>query len=139
MFCVLGSLPENQKQDYQFTNFTNHAELRSHRLDLIGTINVLYYFEVYRSKDNSKQVHCLMEDSSIIVFSMKTKKVITVILADLGSLNKYINKVDIEGKNKMILIRCAELNGKYKTNKIELSDKESKDYLERKLRILAYR
>lgn len=143
MVCILGFLPENETKDYQLTNFaennnfTNHVKLRNHRLDLINTLNVLYYFEVYRFIDKSRQIHCLLEDSSIVVFSKVSKKVITVILADPDLLNKYINKFDLERRDELILNRCAGLNKKYKANEAKLSDIEAEDYLARKNKILA--
>lgn len=136
MFCILGLLPENETQDYQLTNLTTHAELRKFRMNLIVSTNVLYYFEVYRFKDQSRQVHCLLEDGSIVIFNKLTKKVITVILADQDLLYKYINKYGLEERDKTVVLRCGGLNKKYKANDKELEEEISKDYKRRKDNII---
>lgn len=120
---------------------TKHCEQRQARVNLIAkNAEPLFYFEIYRSKDSSRQIHCLLNDASIVVFSKKDYKIITVIIPETKTLDKYIKFVAnmIEENDLTKLKRCAKLNRKSKASNIDNDmNIDIEDYMRRKLNIMS--
>lgn len=142
MTCILGPVINNEINHYQLDNpLSKHGELREHRFTLIQG-KILYYFEVYRFFDKSRQVHCLLEDGSLVIFNKTNKKRITTILADTKLLSKYINKIptgELTDDELFTLRRCVKLNEAYKVNDGILSDEDTDNYINKKKEILEWK
>lgn len=142
--CILGLITnEKSQQEYTFDNeHTIHMAERDSRRKLVNfKAEPLYYFEVFRNTDKSRQIHCLLEDATIIIFNKESKKIITILIANRDLIDKYINKTSSTSDEKVIqrLYRCAKLNkqtGADKVNK-DINLKSSlKEYHKRKKSIL---
>ena len=138
--CILGLTLNHETKLYTLDNeLSKHGELRLPRANLIVSSNILYYFEVFDFKNKSRQIHCLLEDSSIVIFNKRTKKIITYILADTKLLTKYINKIPIEcieEKEIEKLNKCSSLNKVYQVNQVDLKEKDLEKYIYKKKQIL---
>ena len=142
MTCILGPVINNEIKYYRLDNsLSKHGELREHRFTLIQG-KTLYYFEVYRFFDKSRQVHCLLEDGSMVIFNKNNRKIITTILADTKLLSKYINKIptgELTYNEIFTLKRCAKLNEAYKVNDCILSNEDTNKYMNKKKEILEWK
>lgn len=142
--CILGLLEDEVSQaKYKIEGeITLHANKRFNRFKLIADwAKPLCYFEVYRKDSKSRQIHCLLEDASILVFNKKTKVLITILILCPNSLEKYIstiiNCIDTSKLDK--LYRYAKLNKKSKAckvnNNFEFTEKDYIDYTFKKNKI----
>lgn len=136
---ILGLLPENEdKQKYNMNNTTIHLE-ENRKLSLVDKEAFpFFYFEVFRKKDNCYQVHCLLEDSSILIFNKDNNKLVTVIIGDKLLIERYIRKTSLKENDEslMKLYKCAKLNKKYKAKKILKDEILLEEYLCKKRKIL---
>lgn len=139
MTNVLGLL--SNEEIYKFQAQSLHCKKRKNREKLIcEKAKPLFYFKVFRNKDKSIQIHCLLSDATVLVFNRHNRKMITIIITKLTTLEKYLKVVEncIEEMDLINLIKCAKLNqksGACKVDNIE-TDIDYEDYLERKNRIL---
>lgn len=143
--CVLGLLNDEEKQrKYTMSNdMSEHAKSRVDRANLVGkSAKPLFYFEIYRRGTGSRQIHCLLEDATLLVFNRKTELLITVIILDNNTLNKYLQSIEdvINYNDRDILQKCARLNVKTKAHKVgkksKLTPETFEDYKRRKTAIL---
>lgn len=135
MLIILGTLLNDEVSKYSLSNKSKHMEERVYRENLISELaKPLIFFDVYRRKDNSRQVHCLLSDSSVIVFNKSSGLVITILILERRKLDKYIKSIDDELNVNSIesLIACSIIN---KKNNKDIY-KNNKDYLEAKFNIL---
>lgn len=121
--CILGLMTnEKSQQEYTFDNeYTAHMAERDSRRKLVSLkAEPLYYFEVFRSTDKSRQIHCLLEDATIIIFNKESKKIITILIANRDLIDKYIDKTSSTSDEKVIqrLYRCAKLNKQTGADKV---------------------
>lgn len=141
--CILGLLNDDSKNEYNISNkLTSHACSRSNRMKLISEWSrPLCYFEVYRRKSQSRQIHCLLEDASILVFNKNTKKIITFIIPCPKSFEKYVSSLVrcIDELKLDKLYRYTKLNKKSQAckvdNQFKLTEEEVSNYLLKKLQI----
>lgn len=142
---LLGLLTSKQEQkEYNISNEkTSHfIRDRGGRWMLVNLDSVpLYYFEVYHTKTMSRQIHCLLEDSSIIVFNKNNNKIITVLLSTPSELDKYLKRVETcEPDTLRKLYKCAKLNKVSKADKLNksegFSEKELNQYIAKKSNII---
>ena len=134
---VLGLVHRSEVKDFSIDNMhSKHIDKRKGRYNLIlEDAKPLYYFETFRVTDYSRQVHCLLEDATLLIFNKETKMLITIIIPDEDLLNLYLNSTDGIGKNtELSLYKCAKLNVKSGATKIDnnLENFDLKDYKERK-------
>lgn len=143
MKYILGLLDNESEKYYNIDNkHSTHMGTREGRAKLVHPkANPLYYFEVFRPKDRSRQIHCLLEDATIIVFNKKDKKIITFIIADECLIDEYIEHTFSTRNEETIsnLYKCAKLNRKTKANKISENINDNFDfetYINKKQKIL---
>lgn len=132
---ILGTLFEDEIYEYNPSNKSKHMESRAFRESLVSEFaKPLFYFDVYREKDKSRQVHCLLTDASVIVFNKNSKKVVTILILEGNSIEKYIAPIynQIDYLSKLNLISCSKINRKRLSKVSSLSDSELKSYLSAK-------
>lgn len=119
MKCILGLLDKESEKYYNINNeHSNHMKKRKGRLKLVNQeARPLYYFEVFRPKDRSNQIHCLLEDASILVFNKKNKKLITILIADECLIDEYMKHIYSTDEDVRNLYKCAKINRKTGVNK----------------------
>lgn len=116
---------------------SKHFEDRACRVDLsLENSEPLYYYEVFRKKEGSNQVHCLYKDSALFVFNKKSAKIVTVILLTKNKLEVYLKAsretlVDYPG-----MLKCSKLHEKIKGEENNLTEIEILDIKERKLKYI---
>lgn len=142
MINILGLLSAEETQKFKLDK-SLHCKSRKDREDLIcKKAKPLFYFEVHRRKDNSRQVHCLLNDATVLIFNKENRKLITIIITKRSRLDKYLKAIKdiIEEDDLMKLCRCAKLNKSSNAikvgNNFSLDSAELTDYLTRKNNIL---
>lgn len=138
---VLGLLHKTERDEFSIDNkHSKHISSRGARSKLIlPEARPLYFFETFRFLDNSRQVHCLLEDATLLIFNKETKMLITFIISDEKLLDTYLGMTENIGEiQHEILYKCARLNVKTKANQISdtLENFNLDDYLERKRKCL---
>lgn len=134
---VLGLVHKSETKDFSIDNaHSKHIDKRKGRYNLIlEDAKPLYFFETFRITDCSRQVHCLLEDATLLVFNKETKVLITIIIPDEDLLDLYLESADeIETNTESSLYKCAKLNVKSGATKVDnnLENFDLKDYKERK-------
>lgn len=138
---VLGLLHSSEREDFSVKNkHSKHIKSRSGRGKLVlPEARPLYFFETFRIIDSTRQVHCLLEDATLLIFNKENKMLITFIIADEGLLDIYLGMTDDIGPGEHeVLYKCARLNMKTKATKIkdDLGDFDLDNYLESKRKYL---
>lgn len=112
---------------------TKHFEDRKLKLSLCSPIaEPLHYFEVYREKDKSFQIHCLYEDASLLIFNKKEAKLITIILLNPTQVQYYLKKANDDLQNHKKVSRSARLNKKLPRNLEVLGEEKIKEISRKK-------
>lgn len=92
-------------------NKSKHMDVRVERLELsLDSVSPVYYYEIFRRKDNSRQVHCLYEDATLIIFNKKSGKIITIILLNRKELESYLKTTDETLADYPTMRRCAKVH-----------------------------
>lgn len=138
---VLGLVHKSEIKDFSIDNaHSKHIDKRKGRYNLIlEDAKPLYYFETFRVTDYSRQVHCLLEDATLLIFNKETKMLITVIIPDEDLLDVYLEASDGVGENvQSNLYKCAKLNVKSGATKIDnnLDNFDLEDFKGRKRKYL---
>lgn len=124
---ILGVI-DNSEYRLKYTkenNKSKHMDVRKERLELtLENASPVYYYEVFRSEDNCRQVHCLYEDASLIIFNKDSGSIITIILLNRKELKGYLKTTKEVLANYPIMRRCAKIherlvNGSAKNISIE--------------------
>lgn len=104
-------------EKYNLKSQSKHFLERENRFSLVSSLaKPLYFYEV--SKNNSRQIHCLYDDASLIVYNKKTMKAITIILLNTNGVKKYLSRNDENIYDFVPLKLCAKLHGKLKIEDI---------------------
>lgn len=112
---ILGVIDNDEyRRKYTKSNVkSKHVNNREDRIELsVDNANPVYYYEVLRKKDNVRQVHCLYEDSTLIVFNKEDGKIITVMLLGRNKLEQYLKIAEDNLSNQPVMNRCAKLHDK---------------------------
>lgn len=109
-----------RKSKYKLSNeLTNHAKNRKNRIKVVSPeAKPAYYFEVYRTNSSSKQVHCILEDATLLVFNKEDFRLVTIIIANNKTLNKYYDKIDKDSSKYRKVYKAALVNGAYNADMI---------------------
>lgn len=138
---VLGLVHKSEIKDFSIDNaHSKHIDKRKGRYSLIlEDAKPLYFFETFRITDCSRQVHCLLEDATLLVFNKETKVLITIIIPDEDLLDLYLESADGIGNNTQSnLYKCAKLNVKSGATEIDnnIDNFDLEDFKNRKRKYL---
>lgn len=105
-------------RDYQQTVHSNEDSNKNRLSCVLPEAETLYYFEVDKGHRNGSEVHCILEDASILVYNKKSKRFITTLLGRPGQIDTYMTKSVICRDKDAItkLYMCAFLNLGYGAN-----------------------
>ena len=92
--------------------------------------------QLYREKDKSRQVHCLLNDATIIVFNKSNKKIITLLIADEKLIDKYVKHSFCSKSELDKIYKCAQLNRRTKAHKDFFANFDYQMYHSKKEKIL---
>lgn len=128
---ILGTVEMNDKYNRN-NDESKHAKARKQRMQ-ISLENARPLFHFVAIKDNQRQIHCLYEDSTLIVFN-ESGKIITIILLGQKRLKQYIKRTEFSLEDFPGTLKCAKIhdelvsnNGKIKDESIlEIRNKKSK-------------
>ena len=138
---VLGLLEHvEEHKEYVFSNIQAiHMDKREKRRRLVySKAEPAFYFEVYREKDKSRQVHCLLNDATIIVFNKSNKKIITLLIADEKLIDKYVKHSFCSKSELDKIYKCAQLNRRTKAHKDCFANFDYQMYHSKKEKILMW-
>lgn len=144
---ILGLMTNKLSQDkYSINNEMSEHLLvnRANRVKLVDwDSKPLYYFEVFKHKSNSRQIHLLLEDATLVVFNRDTYKIITVILLTPSRMKFYMNYIEehnLTNENEIKLNSCSKLNKINYVNRVDDGGSFAKDrlqsYMKRKRKII---
>lgn len=144
---ILGLMTNKLSQDkYSINNEMSEHLLvnRANRVKLVDwDSKPLYYFEVFKHKSNSRQIHLLLEDATLVIFNRDTYKIITVILLTPSRMKFYMNYIEehnLTNENEIKLNSCSKLNKINYVNRVDDGGSFAKDrlqsYMKRKRKII---
>lgn len=141
MSNVILGIIDNDEYRLEFTKDnakSKHMGVRKDRLELsLDSAGILYYYEVYRVRDNCRQVHCLYEDATLIIFNKRTKKIITIMLLNRKELASYLEVTEETLSEHPILRRCAKVHERIPDGDIsKLAKEDSEDIKTKKLKYM---
>ena len=133
---ILGSLTnsEYEKKYNKNNKQSKHMIDRKERIELsLANAKPISYYEVFRTKDKSRQIHCLLEDATLIVFNKKDRNIITVLLLDVKKLKEYLAFNGDLLEDYPATTKCAKLHKRlnFKTlqDEIELIVEKKMSYI----------
>lgn len=94
--------------DLSKVNLTSHIQSagRSHRkkyYEHLEKKRVVNIFWVDRGHKNGAELHVITEDSIILIFNEKTKKLCTVLIARPGQIERYYSAIHEETPTELIV------------------------------------
>lgn len=117
------------------SNKSLHMKKRVKRLMLsLESAKPLNYYEVYRKEDNERQVHCLYEDSSLVVFNKETGLIVTIILLERDKLEEYLVMNNETAQDYPRTLRCSKIHEKFNKIKGHIADELIIEYKDKKLK-----
>lgn len=109
MDCIIRELEHMEGYGLELSK---HAE-EGGKLELVSKLAKPYrWYEVYRFREGEIQVHCLLEDCSVLVYNKDSKCLITILILEPKNLKKYMRSGDVT------LEKIAKLNKKSKASKV---------------------
>lgn len=137
---ILGIIDNDEyKEKYKRNNEQcRHMNIRTERIKLsLENAQPVFYYEVFRTKENLRQVHCLYEDSTLIIFNKENCKVITIILLGTEKLEEYLLVANESSSLKKSLHRCSKLHDKLTDGFLsKLTEEELRNIVEKKTKYM---
>lgn len=136
---ILGIIDNDEyRQKYTKNNErSKHLSDREERINLsIENAEPVYFYEVFRKRDNIRQVHCLYADSTLIIFNKKDGMIITVILLGRNKLEEYLKIAGDILSDQLSMQRCAKLHDRLLKNNGELTEDMIENVIERKIKYI---
>jgi len=119
---ILGTLINSKyESEYNRNNKqSKHMIDRQERMKLsIANAKPISYYEVFRTKDKSRQIHCLLEDATVIIFNKKNRNIITVLLLDVKRLKEYLAFNGDLLEDYPATTKCAKLHSRLNFKNIQ--------------------
>lgn len=140
---ILGTV-ENEEYKKKYTREnekSKHMSEREDRLDLsLNNARPLFYYEVLIMKDNSRQVHCLYEDATLIVHDKNDGKIITIMLLGRKKLAEYMRVAEEYVSEYPATQRCARQHERLYGKKSEkITEETLRDIKKRKINYMKKR
>lgn len=120
---------------------SKHLTDREKRIELsLDNAMPVHYYEILRKKDSVRQVHCLYEDSTLIVFNKTDGKIITIMLLGRAKLTEYLAVANETLSDRIVMQRCAKVHERLTSKKSgEITDDILKEIKQKKVRYMGGR
>lgn len=140
---ILG-IVDNEEYRMKYTKEnerSNHVSEREDRIELsLDDVKPLFYYEVLRLEDSTRQVHCLYEDATLVIHNKDDGKIITVMLLGRKKLKEYMRAAGEYESEYPLTQRCAKQHERlYSKESKEITDRTLKDIKKRKILYMSKR